>query len=359
MFTILLTIFFLPILLFLAIKIVHILNTKGSTLKAMTLVMFFAVLFTISSISWTKDTAYDTETIKHLEFGWPVPFEMQNQERFDPPFPFLMGSAREVPSDFLWKNFFGSIFINTVLWGVGLFSLAFFFLKAGIVLRPPTLKVIFITIVTLIVAMMSLVFVTFKIYTWKNPGIDSPISRPSENTHETFEEVLNKEPAKEVSVTAVFTRSISLKEAKSAVKDIPFVVKGIRFNAGESNGGCGVEDGQTIIQALDNCVSENSLFLQRRIDMEKNTLSTVTDPGLQKAFVAHIAEAEKAQNIQFTAFELYGKAVDIQHFKENNIFIEKIEIMSQGTSSPSIQSGMQTPVMFPPSFSVPSPSPAR
>lgn len=176
------------------------------------------------------------------------------------------------------------------------------------------------------------------------------ISLSTENTYDTFGEVLEKESAKEVFATAFFNQRISLEEAKSAVNNIPFTVKGIRFNTGESNGGCGVKDGQTAIQALDSCAKEQSLFLKRRIELEKNSLLTVKDPGLQKAFVAHIAEAENEQKIQITALELYGKAADLQRFKEYNEFVEKIEIRNQGIQSSSItsQSGMQNPVMLPP-----------
>ncbi|AKM78703.1 MAG: hypothetical protein UY31_C0070G0007 [Candidatus Wolfebacteria bacterium GW2011_GWE1_48_7] len=52
--------------------------------------LIFAMLFTASSLFWTTDTAYDTETITHLKFGWPIPFMMQDQRYFNPPFPYVM-----------------------------------------------------------------------------------------------------------------------------------------------------------------------------------------------------------------------------------------------------------------------------
>ena len=168
-------ILFFFVFVVLAINIISLFQTKGSLLKVAGLIIVFTIFFTGSSIFWTKDVAYDTETIKHLEFGWPVPFDIQNQERFDPPFPFSMGSAREVPSDFLWNNFFGSVVINAVLWGAGLFSLALFFRKAGIVVRPLTFKVTLITIVTLIIVVISASFIYLKILEWRNPGINSPV----------------------------------------------------------------------------------------------------------------------------------------------------------------------------------------
>ncbi len=79
--------------------------------------ILIAILFTGSSIFWTKDIAYDTETIQHLEFGWPVSFYVQNQDMLDPPFPYEMnfyaGSIRWGATEgFIKKNFYTSLAIN-------------------------------------------------------------------------------------------------------------------------------------------------------------------------------------------------------------------------------------------------------
>lgn len=82
--------------------------------------MFFSFFFTGSSLFWTTDIAYDRETLQHLEFGWPVSFQIQNQEKYDPPFPYVMdygwGLSSNVPNypanQISLKNFYLSLFIN-------------------------------------------------------------------------------------------------------------------------------------------------------------------------------------------------------------------------------------------------------
>jgi len=76
--------------------------------------LFFAFFFTLSSLFWTTDIAYDTETIQHLEFGWPVPFDIQNQDRFEPPFPYEMIYGHEVSGYFITENFYLSLLINFI-----------------------------------------------------------------------------------------------------------------------------------------------------------------------------------------------------------------------------------------------------
>ncbi len=78
------------------------------------------LLFTWSSIFWTEDIAYNTETITHLEFGWPFPFEVQDQSRFDPPFPYPMSWTLGNPTVFKGIAFFASLGVNLfilfILW---------------------------------------------------------------------------------------------------------------------------------------------------------------------------------------------------------------------------------------------------
>lgn len=91
---------------------------KRTGYKVIIYLLLFAVFFTASSIFWTTDIAYDTETITHLEFGWPIPFEAQDQSFYNPPFPYPMRadlsgySSRGV---FVWGNFLVSIDINFIL----------------------------------------------------------------------------------------------------------------------------------------------------------------------------------------------------------------------------------------------------
>lgn len=82
--------------------------------------LMVALLLTLSSLFWTKDIAYDPDTLKHLEFGWPIPFVIQNQERYDPPFPYAMRFGWDLayisndppPHQIAWMNGFASVAIN-------------------------------------------------------------------------------------------------------------------------------------------------------------------------------------------------------------------------------------------------------
>lgn len=74
--------------------------------------LIFAFFFTISSLFWTTDIAYDTETIQHLEFGWPIAFDVQNQDRYDPPFPWEMVFGYEMSGYYIKENFYLSFIIN-------------------------------------------------------------------------------------------------------------------------------------------------------------------------------------------------------------------------------------------------------
>jgi hypothetical protein len=103
-------------------------NARLAKGKAIMHMVVFASLITVSSLFWTKDTAYGIESIKHLEYGWPVPFVVQNQDRFDPPFPYLMRFAWELSSNspnqlaqnIKWKNFVASITINFFIASAGM-----------------------------------------------------------------------------------------------------------------------------------------------------------------------------------------------------------------------------------------------
>lgn len=85
-----------------------------------------AMLFTTSSLFWTADTAYDTENLQHLEFGWPIPFWVQNQSKFEPPFPWemyfgyeLSGSSEYPANKVILDKLFLSLAINLLLAWLG------------------------------------------------------------------------------------------------------------------------------------------------------------------------------------------------------------------------------------------------
>ena len=99
-------------------------------IKNGTVLALGALIITISSLFWTTDIAYDTETIQHLEFGWPIAFEVQDQSRFDPPFPYPMNFGLGNPATFRWGAFmasFGLVFlILAFIWRVSMFMLRIF-----------------------------------------------------------------------------------------------------------------------------------------------------------------------------------------------------------------------------------------
>jgi len=74
--------------------------------------ILFSGIFTISSLLWTTDIAYDEETLQHLEFGWPISFYVQNQSRYEPPYPYKAIFGYEMSDTFLAKNFLLSFLIN-------------------------------------------------------------------------------------------------------------------------------------------------------------------------------------------------------------------------------------------------------
>ena len=164
---------------------------------------------------------------------------------------------------------------------------------------------------------------------------------------ETFEEILRKTPEKKVGVAVAFSRGLLLDEVLIAAKDSTFEVRGFRHRSGESNGGCGVARGETVEQALQSCFRDHTLFLGRRIEMEKQTLLTVTDPGLRSALTKSIREAEKKQELRITGFDLYGRAKDLKRFKDSHAFVETMQI-NMAEESPAILSpsgaGMFQPV---------------
>lgn len=71
-----------------------------------------ALLLTVSSLFWTTDVAYDRESLQHLEFGWPLPFVLQNREMLDPPFPQAM--------HFGWTSAYHQLLVGRALASLGL-----------------------------------------------------------------------------------------------------------------------------------------------------------------------------------------------------------------------------------------------
>ena len=113
----------LAILIMLACGSMMRLRPKGMAFKITIHLSMIALFFTMSSLFWTTDIAYDRDTLKHLEFGWPISFVMQNQEMYEPPFPYEMVfgwdlayiSENPPPHQIIWKNCLASFAINFFL----------------------------------------------------------------------------------------------------------------------------------------------------------------------------------------------------------------------------------------------------
>lgn len=91
---------------------------KKAKCKGMSYLLAFALFFTLSSLFWTTDIAYNTETITHLEFGWPIKFMAQDQRYFNPPFPYPMRADFSGVSSgmvLIWGKFLFSVIINFIL----------------------------------------------------------------------------------------------------------------------------------------------------------------------------------------------------------------------------------------------------
>lgn len=82
-----------------------------------------AIAFTTATLFLTQDTAGTRDSIKSLQFGWPLPFLTQNQERLEPPLPRKMMFAWDLstntpgyPANRLdWYRFVGSVAMNYAL----------------------------------------------------------------------------------------------------------------------------------------------------------------------------------------------------------------------------------------------------
>lgn len=61
--------------------------------------------FVVSSVFWTADTVHNESDLAHVRLGRPFTFIEQDQRFFDPPFPFDMTYAREMPTRVDWPRF--------------------------------------------------------------------------------------------------------------------------------------------------------------------------------------------------------------------------------------------------------------
>lgn len=72
--------------------------------KKIPALIFLAFLIAVSSAHWTHAVVNSKEDQRHVQFGWPVKYITQNQEKWDPPYPYSLGMTFGVSSDTNWTN---------------------------------------------------------------------------------------------------------------------------------------------------------------------------------------------------------------------------------------------------------------
>lgn len=152
----------------LAINILHIFQAKGNKVKALALIVVFAVVFTQSSLFWTKDSTFSWKVVRPLETGWPIHFHYE---------PHPMNQVWEAPSTNS-TNFFYSVLINASLWGAGFFSLSLFFKKIGVAVKPFSFRLVLLWLISLIAVMFGINFINSKMAQLQNPGMNNPVVLP-------------------------------------------------------------------------------------------------------------------------------------------------------------------------------------
>ena len=153
---------------------------------------------------------------------------------------------------------------------------------------------------------------------------------------ERFNQVLQKTPDKIIDVIAFFTNDITLENLHAEVQGKPFKVKGFRHGTQSYGGGYSLDTNETVDVAIENYRRDHALFIEKRMEIEDNLLSTETDESLRLALIKHRKEAEQMKQdfeergLRIIGVELYGKAKDIQNFKDEHGFVRVIEVVEKG-----------------------------
>ena len=64
------------------------------------ILLLVSTVFSYVSLHVTKELVNTREELTHVEYGWPVQYATQNQDRFDPPLPYEMGIQWETPTTY-------------------------------------------------------------------------------------------------------------------------------------------------------------------------------------------------------------------------------------------------------------------
>lgn len=154
--------------------------------------------------------------------------------------------------------------------------------------------------------------------------------------HDRFNQVLKKTPDKVIEVTAFFTNDITLDNLRIELQKVPLEIKGFRHGTQSYGGGYSLGANETLDEAVENYRRDHALFIEKRMGIEDNLLSTETDEGLLLALIKHRKEAEQMKQdfdergLRIIGVELHGKARDIQNFKDEHGFVRVIEVVEKG-----------------------------
>lgn len=154
--------------------------------------------------------------------------------------------------------------------------------------------------------------------------------------HDRFNQVLKKTPDKVIEVTAFFTNDITLDNLRIELQKVPLEIKGFRHGTQSYGGGYSLGANETLDEAVENYRRDHALFIEKRMGIEDNLLSTETDEGLRLALIKHRKEAEQMKQdfdergLRIIGVELHGKARDIQNFKDEHGFVRVIEVVEKG-----------------------------
>jgi len=94
--------FFLVVILHIA----SIWTKRDKRLKIFLVIVVEAYLLNGIAMNLSFDTVHSNVERAAVELGWPLKYFIQNQDRYDPPYPWNMRFAWEVPGKtVIWKKF--------------------------------------------------------------------------------------------------------------------------------------------------------------------------------------------------------------------------------------------------------------
>ena len=162
---------------------------------------------------------------------------------------------------------------------------------------------------------------------------------------EEFRKVVTQTPQKDVRAITFFTNDVDLEDVLRTTSKTPLAVKGFYHGNATGGGGYSLREGETLNEATINYRRDHIFFLNKRIEMQKNMLEIEDekqDDSFKKAVNQSIREAKQAivdfekNGLRIIGVELQGPAVQVQEFKDKNLFVRIIELKRNGRPQPAI-----------------------